>query len=214
MPCTTGSELHPASTGSSARARRQVLDVIEDLPPLSLEFALADRAALAELFELTDVRDQVNERRRKPCSQVPVFDAIELRWPGVPGLQIKEGLESGVGNRQCFHPIFFDGHQPHPDPVGCVAELALEIPLEHLAVDEANRDLAAFLSLLLGGGRARLQRDPFDRGQRHQGALVVAGVPAQVELEVWLIEADGTDAALQDLIIKKPYGDGGGFSGL
>src|SRR5438105_14851462 len=108
MPCTDGRELQPPTRGSTARATRValsgprcekgrvLLDVIEDLAALSLEFALGDSSALAKLVQLTHIGDQVHERRRKPLVQMHVFLTVELWRPGVPRLEIKERLARGV----------------------------------------------------------------------------------------------------------------------
>ena len=66
IPGTEGIDVQLLSRGSSARAttrvlsgprceKGRVLDVIEDLAALPLEFAFGDGAPLAELFKLTHV---------------------------------------------------------------------------------------------------------------------------------------------------------------
>src|ERR671924_1689847 len=99
-------------SGSTSSAARAALNVIEDLPALSLELALCDRSALAKLIELTHVRDQVDQRRRKPLAEVPVLAPVEFWRPRVPGLQVEERLQPGVWNRQRLDSILLHGHQP------------------------------------------------------------------------------------------------------
>src|SRR5437588_2219373 len=224
MPCTDGSELQPPTSGSSARAttaalsgpRREksrvisgprcgkgrVLDVIEDLAALSLEFALRDGSALAELVQLTHVRDQVHERRRKALVQMQVFLTVELWRPGVPRLEIKERLECRVRDPQGLDPIFVNSHEPHCDAVGGVQEIAVEVALEDLAVQEADGDLLIGAGLLGGGGRSAAEGDALDRGQRDEGAFVVAGLIEHLKLEIGLVQADAADPALHTLVVK------------
>src|SRR5438445_406489 len=108
MPCTDGRELQLPTRGSTARATSAVLDVIEDLAALSLEFALGDGSALAKLVQLTHVRDQVHERRRKPLVQMQVFFTVELWRPSVPRLEIKKRLERRVRYSQGLDTVFLD----------------------------------------------------------------------------------------------------------
>src|SRR5207253_10409836 len=75
-----------------------------------------------------------------------------------------------------------------------------------------NRHLALGTRLLLRAGGAGGEGNPLDRGQRDEGALVVAGL-RHLELDIWLIEADGAHLPLHDLVVEKSDGDGGGFSG-
>src|SRR5438445_1760779 len=210
-PCTDGSELQLAISGT-ARARTTALDVIEDLAALSLEFALGDGSALAKLVQLTHVGDQVHERRRKSLAQMPVFLTVELRRPGVPGLQVKERLESGIGDAQRFDPILLHRHQAHGDAMAGVLELAVEVAQQHLTILEADRDFPLGARLLLGSRRSRAERNPLDRGQGDEGTLVVAGLIGHLHLDVRPVQADCPDAALHDLVVKKSDGDGGGFS--
>src|SRR6266550_659913 len=169
MPCTDGRELQPPTRGSRARAtsaalscprceKGRALDVIEDLAALSLEFALGDGSALAKLVQLTHVRDQVHERRRKPLVQMQVFLTVELWRPGVPRLEIKKCLERRVRDSQGLDAIFVYGHEPHCDAVGRVREIAIEVALEDLAVLEADRHLLAGTRLLGGGGHSASKR--------------------------------------------------------
>src|SRR5438132_8423367 len=235
MPCTDGSELQPPTSGSSARAttaalsgpRREksrvisgprcgkgrVLDVIEDLAALSLEFALRDGSALAKLVQLTHVRDQVHERRRKPLVQMQVFFTVELGRPGVPRLEIKERFEGGIRDTQGLDAVFIYRHEPHGDAIGGVLELTVEVAFENLAVLEADRDFCLRTRLLVRRGLSRSEGNTLDRGQRDERALVVAGLIEHLELEIGLVQADGGDLAFHDLVVKKSDGDGGGFSG-
>src|SRR5207248_1794573 len=116
------------------------LDLVEDLPPLALELALADGAALAQLLELPDVRHQVDQRRREPAGQIGVRLAVELGRPRVPGLEVEEGLERRVGQGQGLDSIALGGHQPQGHPMDRMAQLAVEVALEHLAVLEPDGD--------------------------------------------------------------------------
>src|SRR5207244_9863018 len=142
---------------------RVLLDVIEDLAALSLEFALGDGSALAKLVQLTHVGDQVHERRRKPLVQMQVFLTVELWRPGVPRLEIKKRLERRVWDSQGLDAIFVYGHEPHRDAVGRVHEIAIEVALEDLAVLEADRHLLAATRLFGGGGHPASERNALDR---------------------------------------------------
>src|SRR5260370_21555763 len=175
MPCTDGREVHPTS-GRSAREttaalsgprceKGRVLDVIEDLAALSLEFALCDGSALAKLLQLTHVRDQVHERRRKPLAQMRVFLTVELGRPGIPGLEVEERLEGGIRDAQRFDPILLHGHQPHRDAVTGVLELAVEVALQDFPVLEADCDFFCGARLLLGRGYADSERNALHRRQ-------------------------------------------------
>src|SRR6266700_5481803 len=157
------------------RGKGRVLDVIEDLAPLSLEFALGDGSALAKLVQLTHVGDQVHERRRKPLVQMQVFLTVELWRPGVPRLEVKQRLERGVRDSQGLDAIFVYGHEPHRDAVGRVLEISIEVAFEDFAVQETDRHLLAGARLFGGGGHPASKRNALDRRQRDKGALVIAG---------------------------------------
>src|SRR2546430_9022885 len=189
----------------------RVLDVIEDLAALSLEFALGDGSALAELVQLTHVRDQVHERRRKSLVQMQVFLTVELWRPGVPRLEIKKCLERRVRDSQGLDAVFLDGHQPHRNAVGGMHQIAVEVALEDLAVLKADCHLLVGTRLLGGGRYSASERNALDRGQRDKGALVIAGLVEHLQLEIGLVQAGAADPALHNLVVKKSDGDGGGF---
>src|SRR6266550_1796080 len=185
MPCTDGRELQPPTRGSRARAtsaalsgprceKGRALDVIEDLAALSLEFALGDGSALAKLVQLTHVRDQVHERRRKPLVQMQVFLTVELWRPGVPRLEIKECLERRVGDCEGLDTVYLYGHEPHRDAVGGMHQIAVEVALEDLAVLKADCHLLVGTRPLGGGGYSASERNALDRGQWGKGDLIFA----------------------------------------
>ena len=145
---------------------------------------------------------------------MPVREAVVLRRPRVPALEVKERFQPGIGDGERFDAVLLDGHQPHGDAVGRVPQVAVEVSLQHLTIDEPDRDLAALVPPFCRCGRPGREGDPLDRGQWHERALVVSGVIAQIELQVWLLQADLAHTPLHDLVIKKSDGDSGRFSGL
>src|SRR5438445_6208403 len=222
---TEGSELQPPSKGSSARAttealsgprrgKGRVLDVIEDLAALPLEFALGNGAPLTELFELTHVGNQVHERRGKPLAYMSILGAVKLHRPGIPGLQVEERLQGGIGNAQGFDAILLHGHQAHGHPVARMLQLAVEIAPQDFSILEADGDLLAGPRLLVGGRRPGGEGDALDRGQRDERTLIVARLVRHLELDVRLVQVNRVDLALHDLVVKKPDCNGGGFSTL
>src|ERR1700737_1156510 len=140
-----------------------------------------------------------------------VHFAVELRRPAIPRRQVEQRLQGGVGNPQRLDAIPVDAQQPDGDAMPRVLELAIEVTLHHLAVRKANGNFAIGTSLLRGR-RAGSQGNALDRRQWDQRPFIVAALVGQLELEVWLVQADGANPPFDDLVVKKSYGDGGRFS--
>src|SRR5713226_7726910 len=123
---TTPSASH-APIAPQIRRSAEALELVEDLPPLALELGVRDGALLLEPGELLDVGEQVDEGGVQTLSDVDIGGAPELGRTRVPGLQVEERLQRGVGDAQGLDLVALKREQAQLDAVPGVQELAVQV---------------------------------------------------------------------------------------
>src|SRR3989475_8463023 len=196
--------LEPLRSATFGILRPGKLEPLQYQGSLRGVLGVGQQAVAVQPREHVHLLEHVEQRRHRPPREVCVRGGAGLLTASVEFAHEKECLDRGERNPELADwAVALLRVKVQHNAVTVALQRAVQVAPEHLAVEGTDRHLAGWC---VGQLLVALKLDPFHRGERNPGRLVVLEAAGVIHLdqEVGFVEIEVAGHALNGLVVEEP----------